>query len=499
MTKLLLVASLVAGLGATPAQAAGQPQSPRRLVPITTTSPEALTEFLRARDFVDSTRTAEALPGFRKAIALDPKFAQAHAYLGYFTVGPEGFQSLRRAVELAAGLPEAERTFIELHLAKREGDTARAAVLLRALLRLAPDDWRVSFEQGSQAFRQRNWEVAIAAYGKAVELSDGRSCNAYTLLGYAQAMERHYDLAIAAMQRCADLVPTEPNTHDSMGEVELAARRLDQAEAAFRRAVSVDPHFWTAWHGIATVRFFRGDWQGGYQALASARAAATQTEDRLEVDRLFAWALFAQGKDKEALARLDTVEKDARKLKAPYIHAVAALTRAELFTEQEQYPKAIAAAATSIERATSSGLPEAIAGALRRRALVRQALAEAKLGKAADAAKTLERLEAEKAKLPDDAELSSALHLTRGAVLLAQGDLARARAEYEQCKLFGLSEWSYSFRAKPEDPYCLWQLSQLAEKQGDAAGAEARRKALLQYHVRDPRVLYLRSRKLAPR
>ena len=50
-------------------------------IPVTTSSKEALAEFLEGRTLVDNLRLTDAIPHFQKAVAQDPGFALAHLYL----------------------------------------------------------------------------------------------------------------------------------------------------------------------------------------------------------------------------------------------------------------------------------------------------------------------------------------------------------------------------------------------------------------------------------
>src|SRR5688572_13292396 len=78
-------------------------------IPVTSKSPEAIKEFEIGADLMINARGGEAIPHFKKAIELDPEFAQAHAYLGVMTPGAEGTDMLAKAGTLATNLPEAEK------------------------------------------------------------------------------------------------------------------------------------------------------------------------------------------------------------------------------------------------------------------------------------------------------------------------------------------------------------------------------------------------------
>src|SRR5438552_2669407 len=74
--------------------------TPLKEVPITAKSPEAIEEFKAGRELLENIRPAEALPHLKKAIELDPDFAQAHAYLGFVLPGSEGIAALDKAAKL---------------------------------------------------------------------------------------------------------------------------------------------------------------------------------------------------------------------------------------------------------------------------------------------------------------------------------------------------------------------------------------------------------------
>ena len=470
-------------------------QSPR-IVPTTSASPEALAAFNQGRALTENNREFEAAKHFQEAIALDPKFAMAYADRGDHLPGAQGLQDLLTAQRLAKGLEEAEQLFIDLYYAKRQEDVARQAKDIARLTFLAADDWRVGFEEGDLAYSLRDFKKAAAGYRRA--MTTAHTCVAYNNLGYALAMGEQFSDALVAFRRCADASPKEPNPHDSLGEVHLAQGRFDQAEAAFKRALELSPDFVTAQMGLAFARVYRDDWGGGLTTLKNGLAPPFHLADRMEMSAILAWVQLAHDQPVDALATLDALEKEARaqKSEGQYYLVVAPLQRAAIQNELGHYPEAIAAANTALERLGTFSLPGSMDGALKRRTLVRRLWAEAKLGRTDEARKTLEQLKAEATKLTDNAEVVSGLRLAQGAILAASGDLPGAAREYSQCRLFGLSEYSFSFTVKPEDSFCLWQLALVQDQLKDAAGAERTRARLKRDFTRDPLALYVRARLL---
>lgn len=455
-------------------------------ISITSTSPEAVKLYLAGRDKALNFANEEAAELFRKALALDEKFALALAMLGKVTPGEAGLAQVQRAAGLAAGLPETERLSIDVILAERKGEDERARNLKRQIADLAPQDWLAQYQLGVQDSYDHKSQATILHLNKAIKLNP-KAAEAYNYLGYTLAQQGQTEEGIAAVRKFVDLKPNESNSWDSFGEVLLLAGKYDEAEAAFRKATVISPSDWMSWIGVAYARFFRGDFAGGRQAANGSKKWITRAPDKLAVDLVLAWSQLAEGNADEALREVDAIEKDAQARKADFQLAWAAVERAEMLAElgrNEEAAKQVALAATRGQKGRMTG---AESNRVRRSTLVLMARLAAARGDHAAGRKAVGELEAELRAAPSNADLRGDVHYARGMVELGQGDAAAAIADLARC---------------PETAYlCRLELSVAQERAGDKGRAEETRRQLLHSNVRDnvhhgddPTFLYLAAR-----
>jgi tetratricopeptide (TPR) repeat protein len=473
---LLLTALVLAACSRTDTTQSVQPLTSDRITP-TSASAEAVAQFERGQVLLDNLRTPEAALAFDEALKLDPGFVLAEAFHGQATPGPQGLKEIESAASKSGGLSEPERVLIEGLLAARRGEGTQANEAYTRLASLAPGDARPHYYLGVRLLGDQKYAEAAQALRKAVEL-DPQSGGARNMLGYAALRQGDTAGAISAFTEYARMLPQEPNPQDSLGEALLAAGRFPEAEAAFARAAELSPSFWNAWDGMAYAKFFAGDWAGGREALEKARSATRRPVDTIAVNDLLAAAAAAQGNQAEALKTLDASEALAGV--QPSDVAFVPLRRAQILLDAGRPRDALSQVSAALQRAESGQFPPGLARNLRREALRARLAVELRLNNAAAAQQTSTALDQEAALRPGDPDLQSAMHFGRGVVAMLKGDMAAARAQFEQCSAL--------------DDVCRWQGVLAAEKAGDQAGAAALRGRLLAAYVRDPTHLYVRTR-----
>ena len=399
-------------------------------IPVTSRSPGARQLFLQGREKALNFDTAEAAALFRKALALDPDFPLALAWLGKLTQGPEGVAMAGRAAVLddQQGLTDLEKMTVDVLLAERKGEDEKVRKLRRELADLAPDDWLAQLQLGVQSMYDHKSQAAILYLGRALKLNP-KAAEAYNYLGYVLVRQGQIEDGIAKVKRFVELKPQESNSWDSLGEVLLAAGKLDEAEAAFRKASELAPDDWMSWMGVAYARFFRGDWTGGRAACADAGKYITRAPDKLAVGLVQAWSFLAQGKGEAALSVLDGIEKDALAHKNDFGLAWAALERAEMLVELHRFDDANRQLALAAARGGSSKVSGDERNRLRRSALVVQA----RIGTLAMAKKALAELQGELATAPSNADLRGQVHFGEGLVAMAQGRPEQALESLSKC------------------------------------------------------------------
>jgi TolB-like protein/Flp pilus assembly protein TadD len=189
-----------------------------------TSNPAAFDAYLRGAKAVHSIRDSKDLPAaiaaYTEAMSLDPHYALAFA---------------GRSIALSIAAGEAETP-----AATRESyDKAQADA--RQALALAPDlaqaHLALAFvaEQGTLDFTQANDE-----YERALALAPG---NAQVLResGLFAALMGHFDAGIAATRRAVVLDPLARQSHGALAQALYAARRYEEAVAAFAEVISLTP------------------------------------------------------------------------------------------------------------------------------------------------------------------------------------------------------------------------------------------------------------------
>ncbi|MBB5058044.1 TolB-like protein/Tfp pilus assembly protein PilF [Granulicella aggregans] len=200
--------------------------------------PKAYDAYLRGRYFVDRREGKRAAAYFRDAIANDPKYAAAHAGLAEALITmnevdgvpvgevmPDAIVAAKRAIELNPNYGEgytALGTIDTIFL----WDWTAADSNLRRGIELSPGNSLAEIRYAIYLTSRVRTEDAIAHMRRAVDL-DPLSFFANRHLGATLYLGRHYDEALSALARAAEIAP------DQLGLVQGWVANLYEAEGKY--------------------------------------------------------------------------------------------------------------------------------------------------------------------------------------------------------------------------------------------------------------------------
>jgi len=239
---LLLAASAVTGAFARPTDA-GKDASATRL-PVTTASPAAAQHFESGMIHYENHRWNLALDEWREAIKLDPKFAQAYVWICFTTVDPaEEARDRAKAESLMKHVSPGEQLLIRWMAGFRENHYVEALASMNDLLEMFPHDKRLNFLVGYWLYKQDQYEFSKKLTTRALT-EDANYATCYNQLGYVYSRLDDINKALEMTAKYVELLPGQPNPHDSYGEMLRFAGRYEEALDQYRLALKIDPTFY---------------------------------------------------------------------------------------------------------------------------------------------------------------------------------------------------------------------------------------------------------------
>ena len=232
--------------------------------------------FLRGVELHDAARYREAVPLLREAVRQRPGHVEPYYSLAvtlYSGLGQsrEALEVLEQAV--ARGAAEAE-VFHLLGAIRLSLDDAGGAVGdLERALQLAPGDWKIWNRLGVAHLRLQDISAAAEAFEQAVAAAPYASypwahlARLYDRLGrpgHARAARRQFERWRPLQDRLdryregLRASPDDPELHFLAGRAYLMQQRARAAQAAFERALELDPGYAMAYHGLGGAHHQQG-------------------------------------------------------------------------------------------------------------------------------------------------------------------------------------------------------------------------------------------------
>ncbi|HEY3930302.1 MAG TPA: tetratricopeptide repeat protein [Candidatus Koribacter sp.] len=302
--------------------AGGQMSSSPKDIPLTTSSDAARRAFQGGLENIENQQTQRAHIDFRSAIRADADFALAHLFLAYDNGNPaEEMAELQKARELAPNASKPEQLMIEWMAGWRMGEMVPAISAMNDLVSEFPEDKFLLFLAGRWMITQHNYEGAQHFLERAV-VADPNYAAALNELGYAYAGTRNYDRAFASLDKYVKLMPGEPNTEDSYGEISRMAGRYDQALEHFHKALSYDSTFIWSQVGLADTYLLMGKEEQARIEYAKAIAVAPSVGDRLTWEIQSGLTYMYEKRHKAADAAMDKVAEEAHSLHVGHAEAM---------------------------------------------------------------------------------------------------------------------------------------------------------------------------------
>jgi tetratricopeptide (TPR) repeat protein len=327
-------------------------------VPYGTRNPQALEAYMRALESSDVT-VMEV--GLGVAIAADPGFVPPYRLLAQIKAQRQdragAVTTLDQALARGNDLPELERARLELESAELTGNPDTRQSALAKLVKLDsgdPNTWRAL---GDSLMNRHQYRQAQEAYRKASDL-EPEDVALLNSIGYAAGQSGDTDAAMSALRRYAALRPNEPNPLDSMGDIQLAAGRLADAENFYLQTAGKDPNFQNnaALMKAALARLLTGDPSGANNLAERYLAARVEAKDPIVDYRRAQWTWIG-GRRKAAAQQMGAfaLAKESGPLRDIASRAYAELAIWSLETSDREGAARLAQKALSIAGPASAG------------------------------------------------------------------------------------------------------------------------------------------------
>jgi tetratricopeptide (TPR) repeat protein len=249
-------------------------------VPITTSSETARDLFLQGRALSDDLRNVDANAAFAQAVEADPAFAMGYVMLAQTSqTAAEFFDAVSKASEHAAGASEGEQLIIRATVAGSENDQAEQRDALTELVAMYPKDERTHMRLANYLFGQQDFAGAIEHLKHTTAINPDFA-GAYNMLGYSSRNLEDFDSAKEAFAKYVELIPDEPNPHDSYAELLMEMGDYDESIANYRKALDIDPNFASAYAGISINESLKGEADLAQEAADQALSAARNFAER---------------------------------------------------------------------------------------------------------------------------------------------------------------------------------------------------------------------------
>ena len=223
----------------------------------------------------------KAIEFYRQAIAIDPNYALAYAFLSdcyWWLIGPgvldpkeftpKAQAAAQKALELDPNLAEGHLAMANLHM----------------------NDWK--------------WAAAETEYKRAIESNPNFVMARSNYSAYLSIIGRH-DEAIAEAQRTKELDPLTLQTHVTVAYTLAQARRYDEAIAEFKNILDVDKNYVAAYVWLAWA--YSG--KGMYQEALDIHQEINRLGDNNSSQQIYLGAAYAlAGKREKALDILKQLE-----------------------------------------------------------------------------------------------------------------------------------------------------------------------------------------------
>lgn len=184
----------------------------------------------RARRAYDGFDFDNAIGEYEKVVSEFPHFASAHFGLGLALT--------------KAGSPRlAADAFRQASRLNPESDS-----YAKALYRLVAEE----YNKGNRLYNARDWEAALASYEQAIDL-DPTFHKAYYRLAKCYKNMGDTDEALKTLDQVLKVKPDYTTAIVEKGNIFRTGAQFDQAEAAYRQAISYDPKADKAWVGLGAV------------------------------------------------------------------------------------------------------------------------------------------------------------------------------------------------------------------------------------------------------
>lgn len=219
-------------------------ESSSRKLPVTTSSGAAARYFETGMVHFENHRWNFALRDWREAVELDPNFALAYTWICFTTVDPaEESETRAKAKAAMSAVSPPEQLMVKWITGVHENNYVAGIQAMNDLVAAYPHDKRVNFLAGYWLYRQDEYDHSKVLTERALA-EDPNYATAYNQLGYLYSRRGEYEKAQAALEKYVQLLPDQPNPHDSYAEVLRLSGRFDQALEHYRMALKIDPTFY---------------------------------------------------------------------------------------------------------------------------------------------------------------------------------------------------------------------------------------------------------------